>query len=287
MSWRRPLLRPARPAPGAAVWGGGLRRQQSMRTGAPASKPIRWEYYKDPNRRHLYDTYRALATLKQQPAFAAPTAYVQNLGGKVKTISLTGADLSVVTYGNFDVTPQTATVTFPAAGTWYNYLDGTQLSVASPAVSLTLAPGQYAVYTSRKLTVPAGTTLATRAPQTAAFGLSLMPNPAAGTTTLTYALPTAATATIAVQNMLGQTIRQLPAARQAAGAPGPGAALAGPRARRVPGAPASRRPDPDRPPAGAVRKLLETKGVGKYGSYFPTPFAIKKPTGKGAPGLLF
>ena len=183
-----------------------------------ANKPIRWDYYQDPNRRHLYDTYRALAALKQQPAFAAPTAYVQNLGGPVKTISLTGADLSVVSYGNFNVVASAATVTFPATGTWYNYLDGTQLTVTNPAVSLTLQPGQYAVYTSRQLTVPAGTTLATRAPQTAAFGLSLVPNPAAGTTTLTYALPTAATATIVVQNLLGQTIRQLPAARQAAGA---------------------------------------------------------------------
>ena len=183
-----------------------------------SNKPIRWDYYQNPNRRHLYDIYRALATLKQQPAFTAPTTYVQNLGGAVKTIRLTGADLSVVSYGNFDVTAQTATVTFPAAGTWYNYLDGTQLAVANPAVSLTLQPGQYAVYTSRKLTVPAGTTLATRPRQTAAFGLSLVPNPAAGTTTLTYALPAAATATIAVQNLLGQTIRQLPPARQAAGA---------------------------------------------------------------------
>ena len=183
-----------------------------------SDKPIRWDYYKNSSRRHLYDTYRALAALKQQPAFAAPTAYVQNLGGSVKTISLTGADLSVVTYGNFDVTAKTATITFPSAGTWYNYLDGTQLNVASPAVSLTLQPGQYAVYTSRKLTVPAGTTLATRTPQTAAFGLSLVPNPATGTTTLAYALPTAATASIEVQNLLGQTVRQLPAARQAAGA---------------------------------------------------------------------
>ncbi|WP_223696427.1 alpha-amylase family glycosyl hydrolase [Hymenobacter psoromatis] len=188
---------------------------QNGRTG---DKPILWNYYQEPNRRHLFDTYRALIALKKQPAFAAPTAYVQNLSGPVKTISLTGADLSVVSYGNFGVVATTATVNFPAAGTWYNYLDGTQLNVTSAAVPLSLQPGQYAVYTSRKLTVPAGTTLATRAPQTAAFDLSLVPNPAAGTTTLTYALPTAATATIAVQNLLGQTIRQLPAARQAAGA---------------------------------------------------------------------
>ena len=187
---------------------------QNGRTG---NKPILWNYYREPNRRHLFDTYRALIALKKQPAFAAPTSYGQSLGGPIKTINLTGADLSVVSYGNFDVVPQTGLVTFPSVGTWYNYLDGTQLSVTTPGTLLTLQPGQYAVYTSRRLTVPAGTTLATRAATPAAFQLSLLPNPAAGTTTVTYALPAAGTATIAVQNLLGQTIRQLPAARQAAG----------------------------------------------------------------------
>jgi len=182
-----------------------------------AAKPIRWDYYQQANRRHLYDTYRALITLKKQPVFAAPTAYTQNLGGAVKTISLTGSDLSVVSFGNFDVVAKTATITFPATGTWYNYLDGTQLAVTSPAMPMSLQPGQYAVYTSRKITAPTGTTLATRAAGAAVFQLSVAPNPAAGTTTIAYALPTAATTTIVVQNLLGQTIRQLAPARQAAG----------------------------------------------------------------------
>jgi glycosidase len=188
--------------------------------GRTGNKPIRWDYYQDANRRHLYDTYRALIALKMQPAFAAPTAYTQTLGGgvAVKTISLTSTDLSVVTVGNFDVTAQTATVSFPQAGTWYNYLTGEQLSVVSTSQSMTLQPGQYAVYTSRKLTKPTGTTLATTAAQAAAvLKLALLPNPAAGTTTVAYELPTGTTATIAVQNLLGQTIRQLAPARQAAG----------------------------------------------------------------------
>ncbi|MBJ6142147.1 alpha-amylase family glycosyl hydrolase [Hymenobacter sp. BT559] len=196
----------------------GTTINNDCRTG---NKPIRWDYYKDANRRHLYDTYRALIALKKQPAFAAPTAYTQTLGGNVavKTISLTGAELSVVTVGNFDVTAQTATVTFPQIGTWYNYLTGEQLTIASTNQTMTLQPGQYAVYTSRQLTKPTGTTLATTGAQAASvFKLSLVPNPAAGTTTVAYELPTGTTATIAVQNLLGQTVRQLAPARQVAGA---------------------------------------------------------------------
>jgi glycosidase len=183
-------------------------------------KPIRWDYYQDANRRHLYDTYRALIALKKQPAFATPTAYTQNVGGNIafKTISLTGADLSVVTVGNFDVTTQTANVSFPQTGTWYNYLTSEQLAVTSTSQSMTLQPGQYAVYTSRQITKPAGTTLATTAAQTAAvLKLSLTPNPATGTATVAYSLPTATTASLSVQNLLGQTVRQLAPARQVAG----------------------------------------------------------------------
>ncbi|RYY12154.1 MAG: 1,4-alpha-glucan-branching protein, partial [Cytophagaceae bacterium] len=196
----------------------GTTISNDCRTGV---KPIRWDYYQDANRRHLYDTYRALIALKKQPAFAAPTAYTQTLGGNaaVKTISLTGPDLSVVTVGNFDVTAQTATITFPQTGTWYNYLTSEPLTVTSTSQAMTLQPGQYAVYTSRQLTKPTGTTLATTGAQAASvFKLALLPNPAAGTTTVAYELPTGTTATIAVQNLLGQTIRQLAPARQAAGA---------------------------------------------------------------------
>lgn len=184
----------------------------SCRTGR---KPIRWDYQQDANRRHLYTTYAALTQLRQQPVFASPTSYSQDLAGAIKTISLANADLAVVTYGNFDVVASPATIAFPGTGVWYNYFTGTTLNVTSASMALTLQPGEYAVYTSKKLT---NTALATRPAPTAAFGLSLAPNPAAGTTTIRYELPAAATASLAVQNLLGQTIRQLAPARQAAGA---------------------------------------------------------------------
>ena len=180
-----------------------------------ADKPIRWDYQQDANRRHLYSTYRAMALLKQQPVFSSFTAYTQNLGGAVKSISLSNADLAVVTYGNFDVVAQPTTITFPSTGTWYNYLTGSTLSVTSTSLALTLQPGDYAVYTSRPVT--AASPLATRPQQTAVFGLSLAPNPANGTTALTYELPTAATAVVQVQSLLGQTVRQLAPVRQAPG----------------------------------------------------------------------
>ncbi|QKG51714.1 alpha-amylase family glycosyl hydrolase [Hymenobacter sp. BRD67] len=189
---------------------------QNGRTG---NKPILWNYYQDPNRRHLYDTYRALIALRQQPVFASLySAYTQNLTGAVKSIITSNANLGVVAFGNFDVVANSTTINFPQTGIWYNYLTGEQLNVTSASTTLNLQPGQYAVYTSRKIGVPAGTTLATRPQEAAVFKLSLAPNPAAGTTTLAYELPAAATTTVTVQNLLGQTVRQLAPARQTAGA---------------------------------------------------------------------
>ena len=183
---------------------------QNGRTG---TKPILWNYYQDVNRRHLYDTYRALIALKKQPVFTAPTSYTQNLTGVVKTINIANATLAVVTCGNFDVVPQTATITFPQIGTWYNYLTGATLNVTSTSTSMTLQPGQYAVYTSQRVVLSSRS----QAVQTAIFKLSLLPNPATSTTMVSYELPTATTATIEVHNLLGQTVRQLAPVRQPAG----------------------------------------------------------------------
>jgi glycosidase len=185
---------------------------ETCRTGA---KPIRWDYQQDANRRNLYNTYQAMALLKQQPVFSSFKSYTQNLSGPVKTISIANADMGVVTYGNFDVAAQNATITFPSTGTWYNYLAGTTLNVTSAAMTMSLQPGQFAVYTSKPVAL--ATPLAARAQQTTTFQLGLAPNPAAGTTTITYQLPAAATASIAVQNLLGQTVRQLAPVRQASG----------------------------------------------------------------------
>jgi hypothetical protein len=57
----------------------------------------------------------------------------------------------------------------------------------------------------------------TTAAQSALLKLALAPNPARETARIAYELPTAATATVAVQNLLGQTVRQFAPVRQAAG----------------------------------------------------------------------
>lgn len=187
-----------------------------------ADKPIHWEYYQDATRRHLYNTYRALIALKKsQAAISSPTSYAQNLTGVVKTITTTNGSQTIVAFANVDVVSQTATV-LPSTGTWYNYLTGATVNAGS--TSMTLAPGQFGVYTKQKVSLPSGvalrpaSTLATTAATTDSFQLRLLPNPASGAATVAYSLTTPANVSISVQSLLGQTVRHLAVGQQAAGA---------------------------------------------------------------------
>ncbi len=183
-----------------------------------SNKPILWDYYKQADRRHLYDVYRSLIALKvQEPAFENPASFTQNLNGAVKSLHLTDPRLNVTIVGNFDVQTATVVPDFQSVGTWYNYLTGETLTVTNPSAPLTLAPGQFAVYTSRKIVLPTGTVLSSQRASAAVLQLTAQPNPAGSVAQLRYELPQAATVQVTVTNLLGATVQTLPASRQSAG----------------------------------------------------------------------
>ncbi|MBF9222351.1 DUF4961 domain-containing protein [Hymenobacter ruricola] len=183
-----------------------------------SAKPAVWPYYQNANRRQLYDVYRALIALKKkEPVFENPTSYTQSLADAGKTIHLSDATTNVTIVGNFGVTATTLDPAFQNAGKWYNYLSGDSITVANPNALLTLQPGQYAIYTSRR--IRKATLLPTRAQAAAAvLRLTAAPNPSSSTAQLQYELPAPAAVTLTVQNLLGATVRTLSAAApQAAG----------------------------------------------------------------------
>ncbi|MCI1187249.1 alpha-amylase family glycosyl hydrolase [Hymenobacter sp. DH14] len=186
--------------------------------GRVGNKPILWNYYQDANRRQLYNTYRALIALKKvEPVFENPTTYTQQLAGAAKSIHLANANTSVTIIGNFDVTATTIDPAFQNTGKWYNYLSGDSITVTNVNAQMSLAPGQFAVYTSRR--IKKAVLLPTRAEQAASIlRLTAAPNPAQGSTTLRYELPAATTVSLTVRNVLGQAVLTLPATRETVGA---------------------------------------------------------------------
>ncbi|PJJ59649.1 DUF4961 domain-containing protein [Hymenobacter chitinivorans] len=173
--------------------------------GRVGNKPIRWEYYQNANRRKLYNTYRELIALKKTQAVFKTGTYTQQLSGATKSIHLSDANLKVTVLGNFDVTAQPINPEFQQTGKWYNYMTDDSITVSSTTAPLTLQPGQYAVYTSKRL--KKATVLSTKLRATEALRLTAAPNPTSSTAQVRYELTTPATVTVTVQNLLGATVR--------------------------------------------------------------------------------
>ena len=184
--------------------------------GRVGNKPILWNYYQDASRRQLYETYRSLIALKKiEPVFENPTTYTQQLGGAAKSIHLADANTSVTVIGNFDVTAIAIDPAFQRTGKWYNYLSGDSIVVSNVNATIPLGPGQFAVYTSRR--IRKAVLLPTRQQAASILRLTAAPNPAQGSTTLRYELPTAGPVSLTVRNVLGQAVLMLPATREAVG----------------------------------------------------------------------
>jgi glycosidase len=122
---------------------------QNGRTG---DKPILWNYENDANRGHLHNVYAKLIKMKTKNGVFTTTNFNYSLVGAVKTIQLLGTDgTNVEVVGNFDVTNQTVSVNFPSTGTWYDNLSGTSITVNTIPYSMSLAPGEYYVFSNKQL----------------------------------------------------------------------------------------------------------------------------------------
>ncbi len=158
--------------------------------GRTGDKPVRWDYYNDLRRRKLYQIMGSLISLKKhQPAFES-SDFSLNTSSAVKTISIRDTSMDVLVVGNFDVTEQTTSVTFPAPGTWYEYFTGDSLILSSSDHSLTLEPGAYQLFTTKKLTPPDIPATVSNLRQ-ARKNFKVFPNPANSNIYLTFSLRSA------------------------------------------------------------------------------------------------
>ncbi len=111
------------------------------------NKPILWNYFTQPDRLDLYNAYRAIINLRKDHEVFKTTNYNLGLGGGVKTIRLYHATMDASVLGNFDMTQQTVTVPFSSTGWWYEYMTGDSINVTGASMPITLAPGEYRIYT--------------------------------------------------------------------------------------------------------------------------------------------
>ena len=178
--------------------------------GRTGNKPIRWDYYQQMRRKRLYETYAAMARLRNlyKQTFRTPNlALGTNLGSNlVKTIVVDHADLKYVVVANFDVVQQTPTVTFPANGIFHDYTNGGTITVSGNQQAVSLQPGQYKVYTNQNISGGVVTNIRDVVASNTDFRLAVYPNPVHQTATVRYELPKSGKVSVQLMNIQGQVL---------------------------------------------------------------------------------
>tara|TARA_R110001583_G_scaffold1202_5_gene10062 strand:- start:17669 stop:20740 length:3072 start_codon:yes stop_codon:yes gene_type:complete len=122
--------------------------------GRTGKKPIKWDYQNDPDRQHLYQVFSALIKLKtQEPAFSSED-FNLSVAGALKRIEINHSDMDVRVIANFDVKAGSITPNFSKTGTWYDYFNGTELSVSDINITINLEAGEYRLFTTKQLETP-------------------------------------------------------------------------------------------------------------------------------------
>ncbi len=174
-------------------------------------KPIKWDYLQNTARKRLTDVYSGLLKLRAHPLYR--TAFLTNrvdysLSGGFKWLRLTTDTSNLLVVGNFDVNPASGQVTFQNAGTWYNYLTGQTLNATGSAQTISLQPGEYAVYVNRNVT-----NILTPVREVIYNGkkirLSVSPNPVRQYANIEYEIPESGQVNISVMDGMGRKVSQL------------------------------------------------------------------------------
>jgi hypothetical protein len=179
-------------------------------------KPIRWDYLQVIQRKRLYDIYSSLLKLRAhgwyKDVFIANNVNItRSMGSAFKWLTIRSATDSsdLVAVGNFEVMPQTSTVTFPVAGTWYDYLNGNTISVSTGPQSITLQPGEYHVYLNRNLVNAVLTPVSNLNGNSSGLGISVYPNPLQSNSIIEVDIPQNGQTEIVAVNDKGQQLTTL------------------------------------------------------------------------------
>lgn len=123
--------------------------------GRTGKKPIRWDYYDSAPRRELYETYAKLLSLRNQHPlmFAQPTSWDMKAGFVNWTAGrreyLTDGTLTVLVVANYTGTTITCYPLFTKTGNWFDLMTGGALNVTDVAMPLSLAPGEFRVFSDQ------------------------------------------------------------------------------------------------------------------------------------------
>jgi hypothetical protein len=177
------------------------------------NKPIRWDYLGQPRRKQLYDAYSKQISLRFHPwykdLFQSGTISPSLVAG-IKSLQVNSGDTSrMVVVGNFEVNAATATVNFPVAGTWYDYMNNTTLAATGTAQTIALQPGEYRIYLNRNVNNTTPTSVINIPLSGNVLEAKVYPNPIRTNYTVELYVPQSGAARFELLNTSGQVIGTL------------------------------------------------------------------------------
>lgn len=122
-----------------------------------AERPIRWDYLQDAKREELRAVTAAMIHLKTQyPTFSTTDFTFDDSHIFQKIVRLNHPDMDALCMANFRVVNGGLIPRFPSTGTWYEYFSGDSLEVSNPNQMIFFGPGEYRIYTSKRIQPPGG-----------------------------------------------------------------------------------------------------------------------------------
>jgi len=120
-------------------------------------KPIRWDYLQDFYREKLFKVTAALIYLKTNYPTFSTKDFVFNDGNLfLKTVHLNHPEMDAITLANYRVINSDINPKFKHTGVWYEYFTGDSITVTDTQKKITFGPGEYRIYTSKRITPPEG-----------------------------------------------------------------------------------------------------------------------------------
>jgi len=145
-----------------------------------------------------------------------------SLSSSKKRINITHDSLNVSIIGNFGVTASAIDPKFQHTGMWYDYFFGDSIDVTDVNENIQLDPGEFHIYTNKKLESPGSGMITTMEKELVETPHNFKlfqnyPNPFNPSTTIHFRLPTDTEVSIEIYNMQGKKIKRLVRAKLSAG----------------------------------------------------------------------
>jgi 1,4-alpha-glucan branching enzyme len=172
--------------------------------GRLGEKPIRWDYVDKPARTYLFKVMAKLNYLKKTYPIFRTNDFSFALSSEIKWLKLNLNTENVLIIGNFGVTSATPSVQFQKTGTWYEYFSENTLNVTSTSQTLTLAPGEFRLYSTQNFTKANITTEVSVLPK-AETEFVVWPNPLSDYLNISSVLPLSR---IVVYSMTGSKVKE-------------------------------------------------------------------------------